>query len=66
MGLYYLPPFFGKATSTLFVSGLKTALVMWFYMRVRETGGVTLFYIAAGFIWLGLLALLTVSDYMMR
>ena len=66
VAIHYLPPFSGKSEATLLVSGLKTALVVWYFMRGRTTRGATVFYMCAGLVWLSLLMLLTLADYLTR
>ncbi|MGF1451470.1 MAG: hypothetical protein ACFB21_05290 [Opitutales bacterium] len=66
LALAWLPPFFLKPLVTVGLSGLKTALVIWYFMRARQAEGITPFYIAVGFIWLALLALIGGADYLTR
>jgi caa(3)-type oxidase subunit IV len=35
-------------------------------MHVKDAAGITTVYVAAGFFWLGIMIVLTVSDYMTR
>ena len=45
---------------------VKATLVVLFFMHVKETGGITKVYVAAGFFWLAIMIVLTLSDYMTR
>ena len=65
-GIYYLPSFPGKSVLTICISGIKTWLVVWYFMRGRDTRGITVFYMCAGLVWLSLLILLVLSDYLTR
>lgn len=44
----------------------KALLVILFFMHVRYGSRLTMLVVAAGFFWLGILFVLTLSDYMSR
>lgn len=50
----------------LTIAIIKATLVVLFFMHVKESGGITRVYVAAGFFWLAILILLTITDYMSR
>ena len=50
----------------LTIAVVKATLVILFFMHVRESSGMTRVYVAAGFFWLAILLLLTITDYISR
>jgi cytochrome c oxidase subunit IV len=50
----------------LTIAVIKGTLVVLFFMHVKETAGITTVYVAAGFFWLLIMIVLTLSDYMTR
>ena len=50
----------------LFIAVCKASLVAWIFMGVRYTTSLTKLFVVAGLVWLGILILLTVSDYNTR
>ena len=44
----------------------KALLVLWFFMHLRYSTRMTLLTAVAGFFWLGILLVLTLSDYLTR
>jgi cytochrome c oxidase subunit 4 len=50
----------------LTIAIVKATLVVLFFMHVKDTAGITRVYVAAGFFWLAILILLTVTDYITR
>lgn len=50
----------------LTIAIVKATLVILFFMHVKESGGMTRVYVAAGFFWLAILILLTITDYISR
>jgi cytochrome c oxidase subunit IV len=50
----------------LTIALVKGTLVVLFFMHVRESSGMTRVYVAAGFFWLAILMLLTITDYISR
>lgn len=50
----------------LVIAATKGALVILFFMHVRRSGPLVRVVIASGFYWLGILLVLTLSDYWFR
>ena len=50
----------------LTIAFVKMFLVIWFFMHVRQSGGLVRIALLAGFFWLALLMALTMSDYRTR
>jgi cytochrome c oxidase subunit 4 len=50
----------------LTIAIIKATLVVLFFMHVKDASGITTVYVAAGFFWLAIMIVLTVSDYMTR
>ena len=48
------------------ISAIKAMLIIVFFMHLRGTKGAVLLYALAGFFWLGILFVLTFSDYVSR
>ena len=48
------------------ISIMKASLIVLFFMHVKEAGPFLRVFVAAGFLWLGLLIALTLSDYLTR
>jgi cytochrome c oxidase subunit IV len=48
------------------VSAAKTALIAFFFMEIHYHSGITRVFAGAGLVWLGLLFLLSFSDYLTR
>lgn len=48
------------------IASLKALLVILYFMHVRYSTPLTWLYAAVGFIWLGILIVLTLSDYLTR
>ncbi|CAN5569107.1 hypothetical protein BH09PLA1_BH09PLA1_04680 [soil metagenome] len=44
----------------------KAALVIWFFMHVKYGGKLVWIFATAAFVWLGIMLILTFSDYMTR
>ncbi|HVW22551.1 MAG TPA: hypothetical protein VHC86_15155 [Opitutaceae bacterium] len=61
-----LPPAAWKSPFSLAVAVAKTALVAAIFMRLREHGGLTRVFAAAGVCWLAILAVLSAADYLTR
>lgn len=47
----------------LLIAGFKAALVILFFMHVRWSSRMTKLFVCAGFFWLLLMILITMSDY---
>lgn len=50
----------------LAIAVAKAALVLWFFMELRGSGGLTRLFAAAGFFWLAILIVMTWADYAYR
>lgn len=51
---------------SLLIAATKMALVFLFFMQLRYQRGLIRVFAAAGFFWLGIVAVLTFSDYLTR
>ena len=50
----------------LLIAFMKASLVVWFFMHVRHTTGMTRLFVVAGLFWLCIMFTLTFSDYLTR
>ena len=50
----------------LLIAVTKASLVAWIFMGVRYTTPLTKLFVVAGLVWLGIMLLLTLSDYNSR
>lgn len=50
----------------LVIAATKAVLVILFFMHVRTSSRVTWLFVAAGFVWLGILLVLAMADYVSR
>jgi cytochrome c oxidase subunit 4 len=50
----------------LLIAVTKASLVVWIFMGVRYTTNLTKLFVVAGLVWLGILVLITFSDYSTR
>jgi len=50
----------------LTIAGLKTTLVVWFFMHARSSPRLTLVIAFGGLLWLAILLALTAGDYLTR
>ena len=50
----------------LTIAVTKALLVLWFFMHLRYSTRMTVLTAVAGFFWLGILLVLTLSDYLTR
>ena len=66
IGATFLPlgPFMPVAN--LGIAALKTALILWVFMHLRELGGLVRLAAIGAFAWLAILFLLTGADYLTR
>ncbi|HEX3731032.1 MAG TPA: cytochrome C oxidase subunit IV family protein [Opitutaceae bacterium] len=55
-----------KTACSLGIAAAKAALVGALFMRLREHGGLTRVFAAAGLCWLAILAVLAAADYLTR
>jgi len=66
LGLSYLPmgPF--NWAVALAIGGIKALIVLAVFMELREGASLRWVFAAAGFFWLGILLLLSMTDYATR
>lgn len=50
----------------MIIATAKAVLVILYFMHVRDSSRLTWVFVAAGFLWLGILFVLTLSDYISR
>jgi cytochrome c oxidase subunit IV len=50
----------------LIIAVTKASLVAWIFMGVRHTTSLTKLFVVAGLVWLGIMILITASDYTSR
>jgi cytochrome c oxidase subunit 4 len=50
----------------LLIAVFKASLVAWIFMGVRYTTSLTKLFVVAGLVWLGIMILITSSDYTSR
>jgi cytochrome c oxidase subunit 4 len=50
----------------LIIAGIKASLVIFFFMHVKFSSKLTKLWVAIGFIWLGLMLAITLTDYFSR
>jgi cytochrome c oxidase subunit 4 len=55
-----------NAPISLLIAATKMGLVFLFFMQLRYQRGLIRVFAAAGFFWLGIVAVLTFSDYLTR
>ena len=51
---------------TLMIAGIKTTLILLFFMHVRHSVNLVRVFLVTGFIWMALLLGILMSDYMTR
>jgi cytochrome c oxidase subunit 4 len=61
---FHFGPF--NVVVALLIALTKTALVILYFMHVRQSSKLTWVFVAAGFFWLGILIVLGMSDYLSR
>jgi cytochrome c oxidase subunit 4 len=57
---------FGNVAVALSIAIVKAALVALYFMHLRHSSPLTVIFAGAGLFWLGLLIVLTLSDYISR
>jgi cytochrome c oxidase subunit 4 len=50
----------------LAIAGLKASLVILFFMHVKYSSKLTKMFVIAGFFWLALMMIITMTDYLTR
>ncbi len=48
------------------IAVIKGSLVVWFFMNVRQSTSLTRLFVVAGFFWMTILIVFTLSDYFSR
>ena len=56
----------GRTAISLSIALAKAALIFWFYMHLREEGGLVRLAAAAGALWLLIMLALMSADYLTR
>jgi cytochrome c oxidase subunit 4 len=56
----------GNVAAAMAIAVVKAVLVMLYFMHLRYSSHLTLLFAGAGIFWLGILMVLTVSDYVSR
>src|SRR5690606_21046359 len=54
----------GNAVAALGIAAVKASLVIYFFMHVRESPKIIAFVVIGSFLWLSILFLFTVADFM--
>ncbi|HRX84648.1 MAG TPA: cytochrome C oxidase subunit IV family protein [Phycisphaerae bacterium] len=65
-GLAYVPMGGYEVIPAYLIAVVKAALVVLFFMEVKAASRLTWVFVGAGFVWLAMLMLLTVGDYLTR
>lgn len=55
-----------NVVANLTIATVKTVLILWFFMHLREMGPVLRFFAVAAAIWLGILFAFGLSDWLTR
>ncbi len=55
-----------NAAVALCIAAAKAMLVVLFFMHVRHAGKLTWIFASAAFVWLGIMLVLTLNDYLTR
>ncbi|MBV8378854.1 MAG: caa(3)-type oxidase subunit IV [Verrucomicrobia bacterium] len=50
----------------LFIAGIEAVAVLLFFMRVQASGRLIWLFAGGGFLWLGILLVFVISDYISR
>jgi cytochrome c oxidase subunit 4 len=48
------------------IAVIKGSLVVWFFMHVSQSSSLTRLFVVAGFFWMAILIVFTLSDYISR
>ena len=48
------------------IAVIKASLVVWFFMNVRQSTSLTRLFVGAGFLWMAILIVFILSDYVSR
>jgi cytochrome c oxidase subunit 4 len=52
--------------AALSIAAIKAVIIILYFMHVRYSSQLTWVFVGAGFFWLGILLVLTISDYLTR
>jgi len=66
VGATFLPLGHWRTVTSYGIAMAKAALVLWFFMELRSDSGLSRLAVLTGFVWIGLLFLLIVADYVTR
>ncbi len=55
-----------NAVVALFIAGMKAILVIFYFMHLKKSSGLIKLAAFAGFLWLGILIVLMLSDFLTR
>ena len=56
----------GNISVAVTIAGMKAVLVMLYFMHLRYSSHLTILFASAGVFWLGIMLVLTLSDYVSR
>lgn len=65
-GLRFLHLGMVQPSLLLLIAAVQAGLVLLFFMRVRESGRLIWLFAGGGFLWLGILLVIVLSDYLSR
>lgn len=51
---------------TMLIATAKAALILWIFMGLKKSTSLTRLFASLGFLWLGIMLLLTAADYLTR
>jgi cytochrome c oxidase subunit IV len=66
VGMAYLQLGAFNALAALCIAVTKATIIMLYFMHVRYSSHLVWIFVGAGFFWLGILIVLTMSDYLTR
>jgi cytochrome c oxidase subunit IV len=55
-----------ESVSFLLIAGIQAVVVLLFFMRVHASGKLIWLFASGGFLWLGILLVFVISDYISR
>jgi cytochrome c oxidase subunit IV len=55
-----------ESVSFLLIAGIQAVVVLLFFMRVRASSRLIWLFASGGFLWLGILLVFVISDYISR
>jgi len=66
LGAAFLPLGAARPWIAYGIATAKAALILWYFMELRQEGGLVRLAAIAGFVWLAILFTLTAADYLTR